>query len=227
MECLGKLYVLGVGPGDPKLLTLRATELLSSAEVVFVPESGEKSKALQVIKPYLSGEVISLPFTMGDKGTKRERKLQENAGEIKKTIAQGKKVVLAVLGDPMLYSTFVALMPYLSSVSLEIVPGISSYSLVAAKSLTPLGEKTEAIAIIPAGDLKRMEQILGFVDTVVVMKISIDYQGTLELLQRKGFEVRLAVRCEQEGEILNFNSEIYQTQEVGYFSLFLGKRKKQ
>ncbi len=226
MDSQGKLYVVGVGPGSPDLLTIRAVNILTNAEILLVPSGGAKSEALRVVEPYFRGEVHLLSFPMGMEGEDRVRFLREHAAFIARLVGQGKKVVFAVLGDPVLYSTVFALLPYLPPLPVEIVPGISAHSLAAAKLGWSLGEKEEVVGIVPAGNRELLARLLPFLDAVVVPKVSRDYQGTLVLLREWGFTVGLAVRCGQEEEVITSHPEEYRAEEIGYFSLLLGRRRK-
>jgi len=179
---LGKLYGVGVGPGAPDLITLRALETLKSVPVLALPRSSDygASMAWKIVKPSL-GEIpgqerLFLTFPM-KKDSELLRPAWDKAfAEIGDRLLRGQSVAFVTEGDPSLYSTFI----YLSreapqrwpGVQIEVVPGVSSVHAVAAVTGSPLADGQERIAIIPAtygtDDISR---VLKDFDTIVLMKI--------------------------------------------------------
>src|SRR4030067_1997224 len=135
MNKIGKLYGIGVGPGDPELLTLKAVRVLGEADVVAIPKSKEESDsiALSIVKGAVDlskKETVELVFPMTkDKEVLRKAR-EEAAVAIADRLKAGKNVACITLGDPMFYSTFSYLIPLvkerLPEVHIEIIPGISS-----------------------------------------------------------------------------------------------------
>lgn len=163
-----RLIGVGVGPGDPEHLTLKALRALREADRVFVPAGG---RAAEIIEPHV--EVETLEFGMADASSRDEH--WDRAGAAIAEVAQHGTAAFAMIGDPNLYSTFTylaqtvrALIP---DVRIETVPGITAMQDLAARSGTVLAEGTERLALVPytAGDEALREALAAF-DTVVVYK---------------------------------------------------------
>ena len=151
----GILYGLGVGPGDPELITLKAARVLNRADVVFAASSTKNSYSLAVsiAKPHIPDltDVRILRFPMTHNKQELHKAWREHAGTIIKECEAGKKVAFLTLGDSMTYSTYgyiiknvQALAPDLPIIS---VPGITSYQAAAAATNMPLVEGEESMLV--------------------------------------------------------------------------------
>jgi precorrin-2/cobalt-factor-2 C20-methyltransferase len=163
-----RLVGVGVGPGDPEHLTLKALRALREADRVFVPEGG---RAAEIVAEHVPVE--RLGFGMSDAATRDEH--WDRAGEAIAAVVRTGTAAFATIGDPNLYSTFAyvahtvrALVP---GVLVETVPGITAMQDLAARSGTVLAEGTERLALVPytAGD-DALREALDRFDTVVVYK---------------------------------------------------------
>ncbi len=195
----GTLYGIGVGPGDPELLTLKAARILREVPVIAVPTSYSDagSMALDVIAPILeernrahrSPEIVSLLFPM----TRDETVLREarkTNGEILLGALSRGDVAFVAIGDILFYSTFGNLLTGLfslrSPLPVEVVPGVTSYSAAAGRLVEPLVQGSERLAILPAVyDPSEIESVLDRFEVVVLMKINKVFGPVRDLLERK------------------------------------------
>ena len=175
----GRLVGVGVGPGDPEHLTLKALRELQAADRVFVPETDARSagegRAERVVAPHVDPERLGrLLFAMRDDNA-RAGNWDRAAEAIAAVVRDGGTAAFATIGDPNLYSTFTyvaatvrALVPGLA---VDTVPGITALQDLAARSGTVLAEGDERLALVPwpAGEDRLREALDGF-DTVVVYK---------------------------------------------------------
>lgn len=176
---LGKLYGVGVGPGDPGLLTLRAAEVLKGVDVIFnVVGLNSKSSISGSIVDSITGcnaERISLVFSMAKEMAERESYWQKNSDCIISRLQEGKNCAFVTIGDPLLFSTYTyvlrKIMTALPALEVETVPGITSFQAVAASQNKPIVEDRQILAIVPAWkDEIVTDNILQSADTVVFLK---------------------------------------------------------
>ncbi len=189
----GKLYGVGIGPGDPKLLTLKAKEVLNQVGTIFVPKASEdgKSCARSIVEAVTLGDknFIELTFPM----SKNKNKLQAYwldaarivAGELKKS----KVAAFVTIGDPFIYSTYIYLLETLRKnfpcVETETIPGISAFGAAAASIGLPLLKGNEKMAVFPvSNNLKGLKEALQEFDTVVLMKIGSKLGSVIHLLKK-------------------------------------------
>lgn len=178
------LVGIGVGPGDPELLTLKAVRILRQASVVLVPETeesdGKAGRAETIVLAAVpEARIQRVPFSMRDRSGVTARRKQawltsaEAALDAFRTGASS--VVFATIGDPSVYSTFSYLAAHvaeeLPEIEIELVPGITAMQALAAASRTPLVEGKETLALVPAtaGD-DHLREVLAVADTVVTYK---------------------------------------------------------
>ena len=174
----GILYGLGVGPGDPELLTLKALRLIRENPVIAVPGNDIKaSVAYQIVKgayPKLDEkELIPVAMPM----TKDRAVLEDNhnkaADAVESYLKQGKNVVFLTLGDPTIYSTYLYVHKRIleRGYQAEIVSGITSFCAVAARLNMGLAEMAEPLHVIPATyKAEEMDELLKLPGTKVLMK---------------------------------------------------------
>lgn len=205
---MATVYAVGVGPGDPELLTRKAERVLRQADVILAPVSspGEASVALDTVREFLDEgrqEVIIHQFPMtSDKGQLIPA-WQAAVDLIATRAAAGKDVAFITIGDPLLYSTFIYLLRIFREsypqIAIEIVPGISSINTSAAVAGIPLAEADERIAIIPAtAGMDKVVDALVHYETVVLLKVKPVFGDILEVLRQMGRE-RNAVFVERVG----------------------------
>lgn len=192
---LGKLYGLGVGPGDPELMTIKAVRVLSECQTVFIPRSAtaEESKAGEIARQYIrpDGEVVELVFPMTKDPAALEQGWKASVEQVAAALRGGKNAAFLTLGDPMLYSTYVYLLrglrKSLPGLEVETVPGVTSLTAAAALADFPIGEGDEKVVIAPAsGDMGELGDLLDRFETVVLMKVAKDLQRIIDLLEEKG-----------------------------------------
>lgn len=146
----GKLWGVGVGPGDPELLTLKAVRILRQADVIMLPD--EKT-ALNIAKEYLEGKTLffaEMPMVR-DKAV-LDRAHEQAAGQICTLLDQGKQVAFLTLGDPAIYSTYMYLHEKVMrrGYAVEVVPGVPSFCAAAARLNQSLCQGREPLLVIPA-----------------------------------------------------------------------------
>ena len=174
----GRLVGVGVGPGDPELLTVKGLRALREADAVFVPvgDAGETGRAEAVVHHHLpERRPVRLRFAMTTEPQERRRSW-EHAGEaIAAEVAAGRAAAFATIGDPNLYSTFTYLArtvrALVGGVAVETIPGITAMQDLAARSGTVLAEGDESVALFPltAGE-EGLRRALEVFDTVVCYK---------------------------------------------------------
>jgi precorrin-2/cobalt-factor-2 C20-methyltransferase len=187
----GMFYGIGVGPGDPELLTVKAAAVLSSCLNVFVPKArtSADSVALEIARKYLcpSAKVRELVFPMTADQAVLEQRWQESAEVIAPVLESGTDACFLTLGDPLVYSTYIyllrALEQRLPGLRTITIPGITSFCAAASATRFPLGVGKELITIVPTSDdLTVLRQALETRGTVVLMKIGKRLREILEIL---------------------------------------------
>ena len=199
MTDYGTFYGIGVGPGDPELITVKARNVLERISHVFTPVAGEEktSIAYSIASRYIAPDstVERLFFPMTADRTTCEKAWEEHARTIARVLAKGRDAAFITLGDPMTYSTYGyllktmgALYPAIRSVT---IPGIPSYLAGAASANLPLAEGSEILVIIPGATPEaRIREFLTLSDTVVFLKHNSNTQAIRELLQEMGLQDR-------------------------------------
>ena len=190
------VYAVGVGPGDPELLTRKAERVLRHVGVILAPVSnpGDTSVAFETIREFMDErrqEIILHQFPMTSDMTRLVPAWQEASALIASRIEAGKDVAFITIGDPLLYSTFIYLLRILResypNIAVEIIPGISSINTAAAVAGVPLAESEEKIVIIPAtAGIAAISSALAAYETVVLLKVKPLFKDVLELLRLTG-----------------------------------------
>ena len=176
----GKLVGVGVGPGDPELLTLKGLRVLREADEVFVPvgDTGEVGRAEAVVRAHLredTGRARRLLFALSDDAERRARNWTNAARKVSEALREGKTCAFATIGDPNLYSTFTylarAVEEVVPGVEIDTVPGITAMQDLASRSGTVLLVGEERMALLPftAGKTALRSALDGF-ETVVCYK---------------------------------------------------------
>jgi len=190
----GHLYGLGVGPGDPELLTLKALRLLQAAPVVAYPvlEDG-KSLARSIIADYLSGSQIEIPMYFPFKPDQSAQPFYDKAAEkLAEHLSASQDVVVLCEGDPFFYGTFMYLFTRLSErFPTEVVPGVSSVMASASVLGTPLTYRNDAFmvlsGILPA---ETLADRLKVADAAAIIKIGRHFSKVYAVLNQLGLTER-------------------------------------
>jgi len=195
----GVLYGVGLGPGDPELVTVKAARLIGAADVVAYHSARHgRSIARSIAEPYLRGDQIEeqlvYPVTTepaqhpGGYEAAIEEFYEQAAARLMAHLAAGRDVVLLAEGDPLFYSSYMHMHKRISSrFRTEIVPGITSVSAASAALATPLVEGDDVLTVLP-GTLGRDEltRRLSGTGAAAIMKISRSYVDVREALKESG-----------------------------------------
>ncbi len=191
------LYGVGVGPGAPDLITLRAVETIRRVPVLALPRGSDYgvSKAWAIVQPTIGAiagqKRLFLTFPMS-KDPERLKPAWERAfARIGAELDAGRDVAFLTEGDPSLFSTFIYLQDEARvrwpGVRIEVVPGVTSITAVPAVTGVPLADGQERIAILPgAYGLKDLVEVLRRFDTVVLMKIGAELPRIIAALEQEG-----------------------------------------
>jgi len=229
-NAIGKLYGLGVGPGDPELMTLKAARLVKECSMIAIPVTGQETNvafaiAKGVVPEIIDREILELSMPM----TRDKVKLQESHETAAETIIselkKGKDVAFLTLGDPSIYSTYI----YLHNIVVargypaEIIPGIPSFCAAAARLNEGLTEAGEALHIIPAS-YEGVEEALALKGTKVLMKTGKSIGKIKALLQKMDHPptVKMVERCGMTGERVFSKVEDFD-ENASYFSILVVK----
>ncbi len=239
---LGKLYGVGVGPGDPELITLKALRVLKEVSYVFTASSAKNEYSLssRTVEAHVQDKnrLISLNFSMlKDRGIRKEY-WKKNSETVLEKLREGLDVAFVTVGDPMTYSTFGYLMKTIlemePEVKIEIVPGITSYQAAAAASRTVLSENNENLLIMSGVEgidlLRESPGFLKNLDNIVVLKVYRKYSSIIKNLKALGLLDRsiLVSNCTLASETICTDLTTIEEKKDNhppYFSLMLIKKK--
>jgi precorrin-2/cobalt-factor-2 C20-methyltransferase len=233
---MARVYAVGVGPGDPELLTRKAERILREVPVICAPaaSAGDSSHALSIVEPFLDRsrqEVIVQVFPMRKDQEGLEDFWEEAAETVVAHVRQGRDVAFITIGDPFLYSTFLYLYRILRErhpeIPIEAVPGVSSITAAAVAAGIPLAAASERIAVLPATfeEEKLRDTLLDF-DTVVLMKVNRVFDRIYALLKELGLDGKGAFVCRagtgEEKVIFDLGSLV--GKKLDYLSLLIVKK---
>ena len=224
----GKLYCLGVGPGDPELMTVKAVRIIAEADVIAYPHSdkeGVEAVALGIAcaacKSIEGKEKIQVQVPMTRDRVALEESLQEAAEKIKNALKEGKSVAYVTLGDPMIYSTYSSLGTILNKWGYvtEYVPGVTSFCAAAARLGIPLAKGKERLSIIPAqGEIPALREN----ENLVLMMAGSKLKELKSCAALSGLKVAAVSNCGMEGEATYYGADAI-PDEAGYFMTVIAK----
>lgn len=229
----GTFYGIGVGPGDPDLLTMKAIKAIEKADVLIAPKTEKKdgSVALSIAKPYLKKdiEIVYQVFPMVVNFETTDA-WQKNKEEILALLEAGKNVVFLTLGDPMFYSTYIYVYRLLAkekNVNIETIPGVPAFCAIGSKLGYPLVEGNDIISIIPAtADEALIDKALSVSNNVVMMKVYKNYPEMVNVLTKNDMEKNavLVSRCGLPDEEVITDLEAHKDEKLNYLSTILTRR---
>lgn len=230
-----QLYGIGIGPGDPGLVTLKAKQILEKVDIIFVPKGKEdgQSWARAIVEAVVTTEkeFVELTFPMTMDKDVLNKYWQDSAVRIAQEIDKGKHAAFVTIGDPFIYSTYNYLLKTLQrnfpKIKVETIPGISAFNAACSRLHFPLVEGSERLAIVPvARDLKGVrEALLGF-DSVVLMKVGAKLEKIICLLKELGLANKavLISRIGHKDEKIVYGLNRVKDKKAGYLSVILVKK---
>jgi precorrin-2/cobalt-factor-2 C20-methyltransferase len=236
---LGRFYGVGVGPGDPELLTIKALNRIRSADVVCYPacRPGAGSYALRIVQGLVSerAELKGLLFPMEREMERLIPIWKQSVAAIYDDLSAGREVAFITEGDPFFYSTFVYLYDLMRQlhpdVTMEVIPGVSSVMAASVRAGVPLAMADERMAVLPATyEDAFLKEALDRFDTVVFIKVSSVLPKLIMLLD----EMKLLDRavmvecCGSAEERLARDLAALREERLNYLSLVIvrkGERK--
>jgi precorrin-2/cobalt-factor-2 C20-methyltransferase len=234
---LGKFYGVGIGPGDPELLTLKAARVLGKVPVIFVPKAKitDEGMALQILLNSVvskqKAELRELIFPMSKDPAVLKPAWKTAREEVLKALRSGQDCAFITLGDTAIYSTYMNLLAELRraepGIVIETVAGIASYSQGAAMLNLSLCEKAERLAILPClSEVEGMRAELERFDTVVLMKVGRRFADLRELLRAMGLLscAHLLLKIGTPEELVSSDLDSVDPEKVSYMSLVIVRK---
>ena len=229
----GCLFGIGVGPGDPELITLKALKALRKAPVICVPQAANRSDsyALSIVSEYVNPtqEILRVPFPTDD-ADGASQAWHEASELVVQKLRDGHDVAFLTEGDPTLFSTFsyvlAGVQELCPDIPVEIIPGVSSVMAAAASSGTPLVTHGQKLAILPAAyGLEELSETTSNFDTVVLMKVSPVIVKALAELEGLGLTGNSTYvrRVSTEHEKVIRDVTAIKEEDMDYFSLLIVK----
>jgi precorrin-2/cobalt-factor-2 C20-methyltransferase len=226
----GIAYGVGVGPGDPEYMTLRACRLIRESEIIAVPgsvpqESVAYKIALGAVPELAEKTLVALSMPMERDRAKLDAHHRAAARQIEAYLDRGQNVVFLTLGDVTVYCTFSYIQHHLEAdgYTVELVSGIPSFCAAAARLGVSLTEWDEPLHILPAAH--RTEDALDKPGTYVLMKSASQMPAVKAMLRRSGRAVSMVENCCMDGEQRYYGVEEI-PDDAGYFSLIIAKETK-
>lgn len=231
----GTLYGIGVGPGDPELITLKALKVLQSVPHIFASCSTKNtySLALSIVRCHLNGAGIEhLPFPMTKDPEVLASAWERNARRVMEVLATGSDAAFVTLGDPLTYSTFGYLLKTLKRLNPELgivtIPGITSYSAAAALTQIPLTEGEESFYLVSGAlGAAQLKEVIDKSDNIVILKTYRYFDEIYQVLEDMDLLDRTTCisRCGLEGETIVENLRDLKGRELPYLSMVIIKKK--
>ena len=228
----GVFYGIGVGPGDPELLTVKSINAIKNADVLIAPKTEKKdgSVALTIAEPYLKKdiEIVYQVFPMVRNFAKTDA-WENNKREILSLLNEGKNVAFLTLGDPMFYSTYIYIYRLLSNEDVKIVtiPGVPAFCAIGSHMGMPIVEGNDILSIIPAtADINKIRKAVDASDNVVMMKVYKNFPEIAELLDEEGMSENAVMvsRCGLSDEKQIDDIMKQKDEPVNYLSTILTRR---
>lgn len=233
----GKLFGVGVGPGAPNLMTLRAVEVLREVDVIAIPRSNRyaKSVAWRIAEPNVprreGQELLMLEFPMTKDPEILTPAWDLAFTEIGRRLEQGKSLAFISEGDPLFYSTFTYLKNQAPErwpgIECEIVPAVSSFTAVPAVIQTTIADGQERVAVVPASyGLDELPGILRLFDTILLMKVSSVMPQLVAVLRAEGLldkAVYVSKATMDHQQVVTDLASI-QNDKCDYFSMVMVKK---
>ena len=237
-----ELIGIGVGPGDPDLLTVKAVKAIQNADTIMCPASNEDrpSIALSVVSSLIdkskNQEIVKLIFPMTKDKAILEKHWKENSKIMADKVLSGKNVVYLTVGDPYLYSTWIYMHREIEAkhpeMKIRVIPGIVSMFTFASKVGISIAEGAEKVAIIPSCyDLSSVKEIAKNSEVLVFLKDGRYFDQVIDLLKESGFPENSIFAI---GQDLGTDHEIIRKMTLGevnddtlttkYFSILVVKR---
>ncbi|MEM7172128.1 MAG: precorrin-2 C(20)-methyltransferase [Pseudomonadota bacterium] len=228
---LGRLFGLGIGPGDPDLITLKALRLLQAAPVLAypAPETGE-SLARTIVAPHLSGHQTEIPIRMPMVVSRfPAQEVYDWAAEaLGEHLQAGRDVAVLCEGDPFFYGSFMYLFGRMAeNFAVEVVPGVSSLTACAATLGAPLAARNDVLTVLPAPLSEEILRArLTASEAVAIIKVGRHFEkvrrvlGELDLID----QARYVERATMENQKIMPLADVA-TAEVPYFSMILVHRR--
>ena len=235
MDSTGTFYGIGVGPGDPELLTVKAIDALKKIDVLIAPKTEKKSDsvALSIAQPYLkpSVEILYRTFPMVKDFAAETAVFEAHKDEILKLLRGGLNVGFATLGDPMFYSTYIYIFKLLEPCGVPIVtvPGVPAFLAIAAQIGRPLASGNDILTIIPAtADLAAVNDALTRADSTVLMKVYKNFAEIVDALTAHGMtdEAVLVSRCGLDDEKIITDLAAHKDERLNYLSTILTSKNR-
>ena len=239
---MSQLNGIGVGPGDPDLLTVKAVKAIQDADMIMCPASAEDrpSIALSVVDTLIdkskNQEIVKLIFPMTKDKAILEAHWKENSKIMAEKVLSGKNVVYLTVGDPYLYSTWIYMHREISKkhpeMKITVIPGIVSMFTFASKVGISIAEGAEKVSIIPSCyDLSSVKEIAKNSEVLVFLKDGRYFDQVIELVRESGFPEDSIFAI---GQDLGTDKEIIRKLRLGdvnddtlttkYFSILVIKR---
>jgi len=231
----GTLYGIGVGPGDPELITLKALKVLHRVPHIFAACSTKNSYslALSIVRCHLNGAGIEhLPFPMSKDSRVLASAWEDNARRVLEVLDTGSDAAFVTLGDPLTYSTFGYLLKTLKRLRPQMhivtIPGITSYNAAAALTHIPLTEGEESFYLVSGAlGAARLREIVDKSDNIVMLKTYRHFDEIYQALEEMELLDRTTCisRCGLDGETIVENLRDLKGRTLPYLSMVIIKKK--
>ena len=234
MKTTGKLFGVGVGPGDPELLTIKAVRVIKEADIIFTAASTKNkySLAVEIATPYISPstriEKLSFPMTKDEKEV--ETAWIHNAKQIAEQLKKGKNAVFLTLGDPTTYSTFGYILKKMECImpqaDIETIPGITSFHAASARLNKILVEGEESLLITSGAFGGEQIRKNSGVENVAIVKAYKNIKDINSALKETGFDNKAVAvsKCGRENEQIIKNINELETKKPDYWTLILASK---
>ncbi len=221
----GIFYGIGVGPGDPSLITYKAVATIKECQIIAVPKSGSsENMALGIAKDYIDNQqIIEIDMPMTRDEAVLDKCHEQAATQIASLLEEGINVAFLTIGDPSIYASVMYVHKRLTNkgYNTAIIPGITSFCAAAAGLNTSLCEKEQLLHIIPAS-YDDLDYALGLKGNKVLMKSGKNLSAVKEKLSKYGNNVSMVTCASME------NQQIYHSldeldENASYFSIIVVK----
>ncbi len=226
----GTLYGVGVGPGDPELMTLKAVRLIRENKIIAVPGADPKETvaykiAVQAVPELAEKELLPIYMPMTHDPEELEKNHAKGAKALEAVLDREENIVFLTLGDPCVYSTFSYLQKRVEKdgYHTELVSGITSFCAAAARLNIPLSEWNEQLHVVPA--VHRLDSTLNESGNYILMKSGKKMNQVKEILADSGRDVLMVENCGMENERI-YRSVDEIPDDAGYYSLIIAKESK-